>query len=263
MTLSTSDRAKLAAAARALEMVEDGMRLGLGSGSTAAWFVQLLARRVRHEGLRVTGVPTSQATAGLAIELGLELAELDALRRLDLTVDGADEFDAGLNLIKGGGAALLREKIVAAASDRMVVVADEGKRVARLGAFPLPVEVVCFGWQATRDAVEEMLDRAAVATKRVILREQGGAPLVTDEGHHLLDLHLGRIDDPVALAAALNGVPGVVENGLFLGMAELVVLGASDGRTEVLGRDGAVDATRRLVDVEGLVRAIAAEAEER
>jgi ribose 5-phosphate isomerase A len=262
MTYSTRDRAKIAAAARALESVEDGMRLGLGTGSSAAWFVRLLARRARHEGLRVTGVATSQATARLAMELELELADLGDVRRLDLTVDGADEFDAELNLIKGGGAALLREKIVAAASDRMLVVADESKRVERLGAIALPVEVVRFGWQATRDAVEEALDRAAVAIRRVALREAGGAPLVTDEGHHLLDLQLGRIDDAPALAAALNAVPGVVENGLFLGMAEAVVLGEADGRTQLLGRDGAA-AEGRLVDVDGLVRALAAEAEVR
>jgi len=236
MALSPADAAKRAAASRALRMVEDGMTLGLGTGSTAAWFVRLLAERVEAEGLRVTGVATSSATGRLCAEVGLPLTTLEDAGPIDLTVDGADEFDADLNLIKGGGAALLQEKIVAASSRRMVVVADAGKRVARLGAFPLPVEVVRFGWGVTRHAVEAVLTDMDVDARRVELRMDGSAGLVTDEGHHILDLHLERIGNAPALAAALNAVPGVVESGLFIGMADTVIVGHEDGAVEMLRR---------------------------
>ncbi len=235
---SPTDLAKRAAAARALDLVEDGMRLGLGTGSTAAWFVRLLAERVAG-GLRVTGAPTSASTARLAGALGVPLAAPEVLGRLDLTVDGADEIDPDLNLIKGGGAALLGEKIVAAASDRLVILADPAKRVDRLGAFPLPVEVVRFGWPVTQAAVVTMLERADVAGRRAAVRMADGGPLVTDEGHHILDLHLGRIDDPKALAAALNAIPGVVEHGLCRGMAERARVGHPDGRVEEMTPGGA------------------------
>lgn len=244
MFLSPADLAKRAAAARALDLVEDGMRLGLGSGSTAAWFVRLLAERVA-QGLRVTCAPTSAATARLAGSLGLPLTGLEALGRLDLTVDGADEIDPGLNLVKGGGAALLQEKIVAAASERLAIIADAGKRVDRLGAFPLPVEVVRFGWPATQAAVEALLAGSAVAGRRVAVRMAADRPLVTDEGHHILDLHLGRIDDPRALAAGLSAIAGVVEHGLFLGMAERALIGHADGSVEEMTPAGA-SAPRRL-----------------
>jgi ribose 5-phosphate isomerase A len=217
-------------------MVEDGMTLGLGTGSTAAWFVRLLAERVAAEGLNVTGVATSSATVRLCAEVGLPLTALEDAGPIDLTVDGADEFDPDLNLIKGGGAALLQEKIVAASSRRMVVVADGGKRVGRLGAFPLPVEIVRFGWSVTKHAVEAVLTDTDVDARRVVLRMDGDAALVTDEGHHILDLHLGRIGDAPALAAALNAVPGVVESGLFIGMADTVIVGLEDGAVEVLRR---------------------------
>lgn len=244
MSLPPVDLAKRAAAARALDLVEDGMRLGLGTGSTAAWFTRLLAERVAG-GLRVTCVPTSAATAKLAESLGVPMADLETLERLDLTVDGADEFDPDLNLIKGGGAALLREKIVASASDRVAIVADPGKRVARLGAFPLPVEVVRFGWTATRAAVEAALGRADVAARRVTVRMGKDGPLVTDEGHHIFDLHLGRIGEPRALAAALTAIPGVVEHGLFLDMAERALVGHPDGSVDDVTPAGA-GASRRL-----------------
>jgi ribose 5-phosphate isomerase A len=233
--LSPADMAKRAAAARALEMVEDGMTLGLGTGSTAAWFVRLLSERIRSEGLDVVGVATSSTTKWLAEELGVPLRAVEKAGRIDLTVDGTDEFDAELNLIKGGGAALLQEKIVASASERLVVVADAGKRVAALGAFPLPVEVVRFGWPVTRAAILRVLVGLDLDGRRVEVRPgPDGAPLTTDEGHHILDLHLGRIGDPVALAAALSALPGVVEHGLFIGMADQVVVGHEDGATEVL-----------------------------
>jgi len=240
--LSPADVAKRAAAARALEMVEDGMTLGLGTGSTAAWFVRLLSERIRGEGLDVVGVATSSTTQWLAEELGVPLKRIENAGRVHLTVDGADEFDPELNLIKGGGAALLQEKIVATASERMVVVADGAKRVATLGAFPLPVEVVRFGWQVTQAAVLRALVALDLDGRRVAVRPGPDGPLTTDEGHHILDLHLGRIGDPVALAAALNALPGVVEHGLFIGLADTVVLGHEDGATEVLHRASALAA---------------------
>ncbi len=236
MSLTPADAAKRAAAARALRMVETGMHVGLGTGSTAAWFVRLLAERRAAEGLNVKCVATSSATTALADEVGLPLSTVEEIGALDITVDGADEFDGALNLIKGGGAALLQEKIVAAASARLIIVADAGKQVATLGAFPLPVEVVRFGVSVTRRSVEAVLTDMDVDARRVTLRMVGDAALVTDEGHHILDLHLERIGDPAALAAALNAVPGVVEHGLFIGMAEAVIVGAPDGAAQVIRR---------------------------
>lgn len=233
MTDSSAGPAKRAAAERAVAMVKDGMRLGLGSGSTAEAFVRALGERAAREGLRLACVATSEGVARLAQAQGLMLGPLEGT--LDLAVDGADEVDGERNLIKGGGGALLREKMVAAASARLVIVADASKQVSRLGAFPLPVEVVRFGWRATQAAVETVLARADVGGRQVRLREGAEGPAVTDEGHYLFDLELGHIADPGALAAALNAVPGVVEHGLFLGMTEAVVIGRADGTTEVLG----------------------------
>lgn len=236
MSLSPADQAKSAASARALELVEDGMTLGLGTGSTAGWFVRLLSERIKRERIHVAGVATSSATVWLAQELGVPLKKLEDVERINLTVDGADEFDSHLNLIKGGGAALLQEKIVAQASDRMVVIADASKRVARLGAFPLPVEIVRFGWTSTQRAVVELLNGLNVGGREVSIRTGSAGPLVTDEGHYILDLHLGEIDDAPRLAAALNSIPGVVESGLFIDMAAMVIIGKTDGQTEVLER---------------------------
>jgi ribose 5-phosphate isomerase A len=233
MTLTPLDRAKFAAARRAVDMVEDGMKLGLGTGSTAAWMIRCLAERVRDEGLRVTCVPTSTRTAELGRSLGLRVVGFDEAGWLDLTIDGADEFDGDLNLIKGGGGALLMEKIVATASDRMVVIADASKEVKTLGAFPLPVEVVPFGWQASRVLVEELLSAMDVMGTTATLRMDGGVPFITDEGNHILDLKLGRIGNPRQLALALNQVPGVVENGLFIDICDAVVIGHSDGRVVI------------------------------
>ncbi|WP_170418046.1 ribose-5-phosphate isomerase RpiA [Ruegeria arenilitoris] len=231
--LSPIDRAKSVAAYRAAEMVEDGMRVGLGTGSTAAWLVRRLGERVRDEGLRIKGVPTSTATAQLAREVGIEVVSLDQAGWLDVTIDGADEFDGELNLIKGGGAALLQEKIVATASDQMIVIADAGKEVEALGAFPLPVEVVPFGWQTTRTLIEELLDTMDVLGTSATLRMNNEAPTVTDEGNHILDLHLQRIGNPRQLALVLNQIPGVVENGLFIDICDKVVIGHGDGRVEL------------------------------
>ena len=231
--LSPIDKAKFVAARRAADLVEDGMRVGLGTGSTAAWLVRCLGEAVRKDGLRFKGVPTSTRTAELARSQGIEVISLDEARWLDLTIDGADEFDGELNLIKGGGGALLQEKIVATASDRMVVIADAAKEVETLGAFPLPVEVIPFGWQTTQALIEEMLVSLDVLGRSTSLRMNGAAPFVTDEGNHILDLHLNRIGNARQLALVLNQVPGVVENGLFIDICDTVIVGFGDGRVEL------------------------------
>ncbi|OZB19159.1 MAG: ribose 5-phosphate isomerase A [Rhodobacterales bacterium 34-62-10] len=230
--LSPIDKAKFVAAKRAVDYVEDGMRVGLGTGSTAAWMVRCLGELVRQDGLKIKGVPTSTRTAALAREVGIEVISLDQAKWLDLTIDGADEFDGELNLIKGGGGALLQEKIVATASDQMIVIADVGKEVETLGAFPLPVEVIPFGWQTTRALVEEMLISMDVLGRDVTLRMNGDRPFITDEGNHILDLHLNRIGNARQLAMVLNQVPGVVENGLFIDICDIVIVGYGDGRVE-------------------------------
>ena len=230
--LSSDDKAKYVAAKRAVEFVEDGMKLGLGTGSTAAWMVRCLAERVRKEDLRIQGVPTSARTANLARELGLEVITLDEAGRLDITIDGTDEFDSNLSLIKGGGGALLQEKIVASASDKMIVIADFDKCVTHLGQFPLPIEVLGFGLKSTQNQIASLLATQDVAGRDITMRMAGDAPFMTDEGNYILDLHLGRIVNPTKLAFALNQVPGVVENGLFINICDLVVLGASDGTLE-------------------------------
>lgn len=222
-----ADALKREAAARAVALVESGMRLGLGTGSTARHFVDLLGERVR-QGLRVTGVPTSRATAEQAAGLGIPLSTLDETPRLDLTIDGADEIDPRLRLIKGGGGAHLREKIVACASARMIVIADESKAVARLGRFPLPVEVVEFGLGATRLAVAKALELCGCPCDPV-LRIRGGVPVRTDSGNLILDCPAGLIPDPEALAARLDGLTGVVEHGLFIAIASAAILATSSG----------------------------------
>lgn len=241
--LTPQDRAKRAAALRAAEFVEDGMRLGLGTGSTAAFLLRRLGERVREEGLRIRGVPTSEATARIAREEGIEVLDLDAAGWLDLTIDGADEVDGELNLIKGGGGALLREKIVATASERVVIIADEGKAVETLGAFPLPLEVIPFGWRTTQAVVEQLLVGLDVGGRGSALRMAGAEPFVTDQGNRILDLRLGRIGDARQLALLLNQVPGVVENGLFVDLCDTLVLGRADGTAQV--RDRGNGALRR------------------
>ncbi|WP_187430229.1 Ribose-5-phosphate isomerase A [Roseobacter fucihabitans] len=230
--LSPSDKAKLAAAKQASLAIETGMRVGLGTGSTAAWLVKCLAARVREEGLAIKCVPTSTQTAELARGLGLDVITLDQAGTLDVTIDGADEFDAHLNLIKGGGAALLQEKIVATASAQMIVIADSDKEVATLGAFALPIEVIPFGLESTRKQVEEMLLAMEVEGRETSLRMKETAPLVTDEGNHILDLHLKRIGNAPQLAMTLNQIPGVVENGLFIDICDRVIIGSGDGKVE-------------------------------
>ncbi len=218
---------KIKAAAAALSYVEDGMRLGIGTGSTAEEFVRLLAERVAN-GMSVVGVPTSERTARLCVELGVPLMSLDELPELDLTIDGADEVDGKLRLIKGGGGALLREKIVAAASTRMIVIADESKVVETLGAFTLPIEVNPFGMVATRIAIEKLAARLGLSGA-IEPRQSGDGIFTTDGGHYILDASFGRIPDAEALASALNAIPGVVEHGLFINMASIAIIAGPAG----------------------------------
>jgi ribose 5-phosphate isomerase A len=228
VTTTDSDTFKRAAAARALELVQPGMRLGLGTGSTATHFVELLAERVRG-GLGIIGVATSEATRALAEKLGIPLTTLDETPELDLTVDGADEIAPDLSLIKGGGGALLREKIVAAASARMAVIADGSKLVDVLGRFPLPVEVVSFGFAATRRKIEAAAAKAGCPGPALLRRTKDGHPFVTDGGHLILDAALERIPNPSSLAARLAEIPGVVEHGLFVGLARTAIIADSAG----------------------------------
>ena len=231
--MSPIDMAKFIAAKQAAELVESGMKVGLGTGSTAAWLVQCLGEMVREEGLKIKGVPTSERTAKLAREVGIEVVTLDEALWLDLTIDGADEFDDELNLIKGGGGAHLREKIVATASERMVVIADASKKVDTLGAFPLPVEVVPFGLSITKGLIEETLIGLDVMGRDVVLRMAGDKPFVTDEGNYIFDLHLKRIGDARKTSLILNQIPGVVENGLFIDICDIVIVGHGDGKVTV------------------------------
>lgn len=218
---------KRLAAARALDWVRPGMKLGLGTGSTARHFVDLLGEKVRG-GLDVVGVPTSEATRAQAQALNIRLSTLDETPELDLTIDGADEIGASdLSLIKGGGGALLREKIVASSSAQMLVIADESKWVPALGRYPLPIEVVPFGYAATQRAVMKAVQAAASAL--TLRRDKSGHPFVTDGGHWIIDAALGHIPDPKLLADRLTSIPGVVEHGLFIGMAGIAILAGPGG----------------------------------
>ena len=227
------DNAKRLAAARAAELVRPGMRLGLGTGSTAKHFVDFVGEKVRA-GMDLLCVPTSEATRAQAESLGIPLTTLDATPELDLTVDGADEFDPAFNLIKGGGGALLREKIVASASARMVVITDRSKQVPTLGRFPLPIEVIPFGLGATRRQIEKAAADAGctgVIDRRVTA---AGHVFTTDGGHYILDCAFGEIPHPKRLAEALVAIPGVVETGLFIGLASAIIV-ADTGGVEILG----------------------------
>ena len=247
--LSPADMAKRAAARRAVDFVQDGMRLGLGTGSTAAFMVKRLGERVRDEGLRVMGVPTSSRTAAMAHDEGIRVVTLDEAKWLDITIDGADEFDPELNLIKGGGGAHLQEKIVATASDRMIVITDAAKRVDQLGMFPLPVEVIRFGWQTTRVLLEELTASMGMPGREVTLRMNGDKPFVSDEGNYILDLHLKRITNSRQLALVLNQVPGVVENGLFIDICDLVIIGHGEGSADLIEAQAGTVAAMQAVHV--------------
>lgn len=232
---------KREAAARALEDVQDGMTLGLGTGSTAKHFVDLLGERVRV-GLHVIGVPTSEVTRKQATERGIRLATLDDVPELDLTIDGADEVDPRLDLIKGGGGALLREKIVARASKQMTVIADGTKLVETLGRYPLPIEVNSFGLAATRKAIAAALSDCGIKAELAVRAGADSRPFVTDGGHWIIDARCQRIAEVSRLAALLNAIPGVVEHGLFVGMATKVILAEATG-IRVLQRPAGSSAT--------------------
>lgn len=227
------EKAKRQAAAAAIDLVRPGMRLGLGTGSTVAHFIALLGERVA-QGLKVVGVPTSERTRAQAEALSIPLATLDELSELDLTIDGADEFDLRLRLIKGGGGALLREKIVAAASRRMVVVADSSKSVKTLGKFPLPVEVSKFGFEATRRLIAREAEIVGCIGTITLRTTQEGQAFVSDSGHYIVDCAFGAIPAPEELAERLISIPGVVEHGLFIGFARAVISAGPEG-VEILG----------------------------
>ncbi len=219
----TADAQKQAAGEAAAELVEAGMIVGLGTGSTAAWFVKALAAR----GLDIKGVPTSDATADLARELGIPIVGLDDVKRVDLTVDGADEIGPGLSLIKGGGAALLREKLVWEASQRCVVIADAAKQVKALGRFPLPIEVVRFGHIHTGQRLADIAAEFDLPPPRLRKSERG--LVITDGGNLIYDMASGKIDQPAALGEALKSVTGVVDHGLFLDLADEALIGTDEG----------------------------------
>lgn len=207
----------------ALDFVSSGMKLGIGTGSTAEAFVHSLAHKVRS-GLEIVGVPTSERTRELCEELGVPLTTLDETPQLDLTIDGADEIDGSLALIKGGGGALLREKIVAAASRDMLVIADDSKLVNVLGQFPLPIEVNIFGLAATTEMIRSQAAAMGLSGAIELRTNADGDVFVTDGGHYILDASFGRIVDPEALSITLNGIPGVVEHGLFTGLASRAIV---------------------------------------
>ncbi|MEE2877389.1 MAG: ribose-5-phosphate isomerase RpiA [Pseudomonadota bacterium] len=224
-----NEREKENAAIAAIEFVEDGMTIGLGTGSTAKFFVENLAEEIA-DGLMVRGVPTSEDTRRLAESLGVPLVPIEHVDRIHITVDGADEVDGDAQLIKGGGAALLREKIIANASDLMIVIADPSKQVDMLGQFPLPVEVTPFGYTITAKKVYDALKAAGVSKPRIDVRTGGGnKPIVTDGGNYILDCHCSVIPDAPRAAFELSSVPGVVEHGLFISLARTVIIGQEDG----------------------------------
>ena len=231
---TAQDKAKYAAGKTVVtNHIRSGMKLGLGSGTTSHWFVQALGEAV-SAGLDVVGVPTSTGTRQLAKKVGIPLADLDETGHLDLAIDGADEIDHDGAMIKGGGACLLWERIVANAAERFIAVVDDSKLVDTLGSYPLPIEVIPFGWKTTRNAVERLLNDAGYPQPRLSRRESHkGRPVETDSGNYILDARLGHIHDKKWLDKALNWIPGVVENGLFTGVADTCVLAHPDGGTEV------------------------------
>jgi ribose 5-phosphate isomerase A len=219
-----NDAEKEVAARASLKYVREGQVVGLGTGSTATIAIRLLGELVRG-GLKIRGIPTSIASRDLAMQLGIPLTTFDEVQQIDVTIDGADEFDPALNLIKGGGGALLREKVVASATKQQVIVTDSSKQVQVLGKFPLPVEVIGF---AEPLVAKEIADLGARVVQR---KDSAGKPYLTDEGHHILDCHFGEIPDPPALARRLSDMPGIVEHGLFVGMASVVLM-AKAGEVE-------------------------------
>ena len=238
--MSDQDNAKQAAADQAAGLVTSGMRLGLGTGSTAERFLRALGARIQSEGLEVSGVATSERSSRLAQELGIPLITLDEAGALDLAVDGADEADGAFRLVKGGGGALLREKLVASAARRTVILADPSKQVETLGRFPLPVEVVSFGARLTLERIGALIAEHGAPGGVARLRlDNYGEPFVTDGGNLIVDAAFGAIRDPDALARALKGMTGVVEHGLFIGLCDMLLIGGSDGKVKTLEKRAA------------------------
>ena len=223
-----NDAEKQAAARASLKYVRDGQIVGLGSGSTATFAIRMLGERVR-EGMNIRGIPSSVASRDLAVDLGIPLITFEDAQQIDVTIDGADEFDPSLNLIKGGGGAMLREKIVASASRQLVIVTDSSKQVPMLGKFPVPVEVISFAEPLVAKRISDL------GAKVVQRQDKSGKPYITDEGHHILDCHFGKIADPTTLGRTLSEMPGIVEHGLFVGMANIVVM-AKAGAVEEFRR---------------------------
>lgn len=232
LDLSPPELGKFISAYKALDFIESGMKLGLGTGSTAAWLVKLLAYEINNNGLVISACATSSETTKLAESLDIKISQLDELGQLDLAIDGADEFDQNLNLIKGGGAALLQEKIVETAADKLVIITDASKQVNDLGSFDLPVEVVKFGWETTKRLIENVLIDQDVDC-RIVTRRKNASPVITDENHYILDLKLNRIGNPEKLSQSLLNIAGVVETGLFLNMTDSIIMGDATGLARV------------------------------
>ncbi|MBP1970704.1 ribose 5-phosphate isomerase A [Virgibacillus natechei] len=225
--MSEMDNAKKLVGEEAVKYIEDGMKVGLGSGSTVYWMIKKLGEYV-EQGLDVTGVPTSQTTAQWAKEFGIPLTDFSELKQLDVTIDGADEVDENLHLIKGGGGALLREKIVASAAKELIIIVDRSKKVAHLGAFPLPVEVIPFGWEVTANNISTL----GCVPK---LRQKDGEVFISDNGNYILDCPFDKIPNPKTLHKELKSLVGVVETGLFVGMTDKVIVGEGD-EVEVISK---------------------------
>lgn len=225
----TQDEIKQLVAQQAAQLVQNKMTVGIGSGSTVYWLIMELGKRVK-KGLFFRAIPTSKQTAALAAQQNIPLAELNAVDTIDLTIDGADEIDPNLQLIKGGGGALLQEKMVAAASRELLILCDYTKLVAKLGKFPLPLEVVPFGWKQVQRHIRETYQVEAT------LRMQGDQPFISDHSHYVLDCPFQQIEQPDILTYELNNIPGVVDNGLFVNMADLALVGYPDGKTETMTR---------------------------
>jgi len=228
--MNSTNFSKQKAGEYAATLIEDGITVGIGTGSTVYFFIYALAKRIK-EGLQVTGVTTSSQSQQLATELGIHLMDLNDVQQIDITVDGADEIDKDLQLIKGGGGALLQEKIVAAASKKLVIIADESKLVNQLGKFPLPVEVIPFGWKQTMKQIQEL------GCEKIILRSKEQQTFVSDQGHYILDCYFEKIANAVSLNQQLNIIPGVVENGLFINMANSAIIAYSDGSIKTINRN--------------------------
>lgn len=222
--MSTQDQLKKAVGEKAASLVKDGMKVGLGSGSTVYWLVRALGERIKQEGLHIEGIPSSVLTGEWAKEFGVPLTDFATTKELDVTIDGSDEVDSNFQLIKGGGAALFREKIIAQAAKELIIIVDQSKMVEQLGAYALPVEILPFAWERTAYEIEKL---GCVP----VLRLKDGEPLITDNGNYIVDCPFEKIEDPADLDKKLQTIVGVVETGLFIDMANAVIIGSPEGVT--------------------------------